>query len=301
MPVLTGTATDHVDLYDQLRDFLVTAGPTGPGWTELDYDSVANSALFEAPGISGSEEIHLGLGYVEDAGVDSFSLTGWMFRDYNAALPHTNQPGYSGIRYHQVWDDSMLFWFIANGQRVIIVTKVSTVYTASYLGKFLPYGAPGEYPQPYYMGMPYSSNTRWSTVNEGFRNFFDPGLGGLLLTPSISWLSVSNFTESSGESSNSSNGFVFPFHANIGGSTTVTRDRYRQLRDRVDGGYNLRPLVLCCTDPTDDIFGEIDGAYAIPAFSAASEDIIEVGADEYLVLQNCFRTARYYYAAIKLT
>jgi hypothetical protein len=299
MPVLTGTATDHVDLFDQLRAFLTTAGPTGPGWTELS--NVGTSYIYEAPGLSGLEEIHVGLDYVESVSTDSFALLGWMFQDYNSLLGHLVQPGHSGVRYHPVWNTSMPFWFIANGQRCIVVTKVSTVYTASYFGKFLPYGAPGEYPQPYYLAMPTTGNNRWSSTNESTRNFFDPGSGGIFLTPTASWLSVSNFLESSSTETPQSSRNLFPFHADVGAVGNQTRDLYRALRENLDGSYNLRPLVILSSTPTTDVFGELDSAYAINAFSAASEDIIEIGGDDYLVVQNIFRTARYYYGAIKLT
>jgi|ADGO01.1.fsa_nt_gi hypothetical protein len=121
-------------------DSTMTGGGLG-AWTELDYNSTDNTAIYQAPGLSGTEEIHIGFGYVADPGTDAYALTGWMFRSYNALLAHQSQPGHSGLGYHPVWNTSIPYWFIANGQRVIIVTKISTVYTASYLGKILPYGS----------------------------------------------------------------------------------------------------------------------------------------------------------------
>lgn len=295
MTVLTGTATDHNDLLADLRTFLVSGGP---GWTELSYSG--GMSLLRAPGLSGTEEIHMGLSMVSDVGNDAYALTGWMFQDYNSGLPAQAQPGHSGVRYHPMWNTGMQYWFVANGQRVIVVTKVSTVYTATYLGKFLSYGTPGEYPQPYYMGMPRNSNTRWSSTNENFRNFFDVGEGGRVLTPTHNWITVQNFNQSSSEQPGPGPAYIWPFYASIA-SNTQTWERYRALRENLDGSYDLKPLVLCSDSPTDDVFGELDGVYAIPAFSAATEDIIEIDGDDYLVTQNVFRTARYYYAAIKLT
>jgi hypothetical protein len=294
MAVEIGTATDHTDLLTKLIEFLTVT--LADPWTLLS--TVGTSRLLHAPGLSGTEEIGVGFDVVGDLGTDAFALIGWMFRDYNPALAHLAQVGYSGRRYHPVWNTGMDYWFIANGQRVIIVTKVSTIYTASYLGKFLPWGAPGEYPQPYYMGMPRATNTRWSSTSEDFRNFFDPGEGGALNLPTSAWIVTSNFFQSSSEQASNTNSHVWPYKAAINSrdSTAV----YRLLRENIDGTYNLIPLILCSSTPTKDVYGDLDGAYAIPAFSAASEDIVEIDGDDYLIIQNVFRTQRYYYVALKL-
>lgn len=301
MPVATGTATDHLDLFDKLRAFLVDTDPDGPEWTELDYNAGDKSAIYVAPGVSGTEEIHVGFGVVEDPGTDAFALTGWMFKSYNSGLGHLSQPGYSGRGFHPVWDDSMPYWFIGNGQRVIIITKVSTVYTASYLGKFLPYGVPGEYPQPYYMSMPASSNTRWSSTSPTFRNFFDPGdhAGSLILNPNGTWYRVGNYVNSSSSETNITDGnYCWPYSVAFGNNAAETR--WRELRNNVDDTVPVWPIVLVGEDPNGEVYGMLDGAFAISGFSLASEDTIDIDSVDHLVVQNIFRTARYYYAAMKL-
>lgn len=300
MPVETGTATDYEDLFDKLRTFLGTAGPTGPGWTELDYDAVNNTVLFEAPGLSTTEQIHFGFGFEANVGTDAFALRAWMFKAYNDALGHTSQPGNSNVGYHPVWDDVIPYWFIANGQRVIIVTKVSTVYTASYLGKFLPYGVPGEYPQPYYVGTPFSSNTRWSSTSETFRNFFDPGnhLGSTMLNPNGVWYRLCNHVESAGEDPVTDQNYLWPYH--VGFSGNIARTRWREMRNNVDDTVALWPIVLVGENPSVDSYGMLDGAFAISGFSLSSEDLVEEDSVDHLVVQNIFRTSRYYYVAIKL-
>lgn len=303
MAVETGTATDHDDLFDKLRTFLSTAGPTGPGWTELDYEAGDRTVIFQAPGLSTTEEIHVGFGVVESVGTDSFALTGWMFRSYNSGLGHQVQPGHSGLGYHPLWDTSIPYWFIANGQRVIIVTKVSTVYTASYLGKFLPYGVPGEYPQPYYLGMPNSANTRWSSTDESFRNFFDPGAhnGSRMLNPNGTWYNVADHQQSGGGESNTDNtNYIWPYNTPMGTTSASARTRYRELRQNLDDTVPHYPLVLLGENPATDIYGILDGAFAVSGFSIASEDTVEIDTIDHLVVQNVFRTSRFHYAAMKL-
>jgi len=314
MPVLIGTATDHEDLYNDLVAWLQTAGPTGPDWTLLDDD--ATRSIFVAPGLTTTEEIHVGFGFVENAGTDSFALSAWMFRAYSALVDFQTQPGMSTIGYHPLWDTSIPYWFIANGQRVIIVTKVSTVYTASYLGKMLPYGTPGQWPQPYYRSSPQIANTRWSETTPDIRNFYDPGrlqsgsvpninYASQFLDPAGVWRYVANFFNNSGsETPESTSNYMWPYNASFfipEGITTETFARWREMRDNVDGSLTMFPLILMGEDPSFDFYGELDGAFAVPGFGAASEDTIDFGGDDYLIVQNIFRTSRFHYAAIRLT
>lgn len=294
-----GTATDHDDLFELLRTFLTSGIGTGQNWTELDYSTADRSVLLQAPGLSGTEEIHVGLQLYESPDTDTFGFYGWMFRAFDGGLAHTLQPGSSATKFHPTIDTSIPYWFFANAQRVIVVTKISTVYTASYIGKFLQYGTPGEYGQPYYLGMPYTSALRFSSELHDFRNFWDPGDGAQILQPNGSWVTCQNFNQaSSAESPETSANFIHPFADRSGVASNVVRDRYRELRDNIDGSYSRFPLIVTSNSPSSDIFGELDGAYAIPGFGTVSEDNLTIGADSYLVFQDCYRTARYNYAAI---
>lgn len=301
MAIEIDTATDHVDLFDRLMAFLQlgTTTPGGPDWTLLRYDSANQRALFQAPGLTGLEEIHVGISWHEDVGLDTYALGFWMFRAYNEALDDLSQPGHSGVTYMPVWNQATPYWFIANGQRLMVVAKVSTVYSAAHAGKFLPYGVPNEYAQPYYLsGVVSAPTTRWSSVNENNRNFWDPGSEGLILLPSGQWKTVSNFEENSGESSNTNSNYVWPFQGSSLSTTTITE--YRRMRENVDGTYPLWPLTLIGTDPVDEIYGDLDGAFAVSGFNNASENTVTVDGVQHLVVQNLHRTSRYYYAALKL-
>lgn len=301
MAIEIDTAADHVDLFDRLMAFLqigITT-PGGPDWTLLRYDSDNQRALFHAPGLTGLEDIYVGISVHESVDTDAYALGFWMFRSYNEALDDLQQPGHSGVGYLPVWNQATPYWFIANGQRLMIVAKISTVYSATYIGKFLPYGVPGEYPQPYYIGNSVTaSTTRWSTVEEAQRNFWDPGSGGKILLPSGQWRTVQNFRDLGGESSLNNSNYTWPFQAY--GLHTSTLTEYRRMRENVDGTYPLWPITLMGSNPDDDIFGELDGAFAVSGFNNASENTVTIDGASHLIVQNLFRTARYYYAALKL-
>lgn len=299
MPLEIDTATSHSDLFNRLLDFLTAAPTSGPGWTLLDYDT-GMSALFEAEGMSATEHIYFGISLHATPAADAYAIGIWMFRDFNPALPHLAQPGHSGVRYLPLWNTGMPYWFIANAQRLIVVAKVSTTYQACYVGKFLPHGTPGEYPQPYYIGAPVvDPATRWSTISESDRNFFDPGSGRALMSlPSGIWRGVANWVEQSGEAAVGNTNYVWPYAANIGNNSTLFR--FRELREQLDGNYWVMPLILCGEDPDLDIYGELDGAFAMSGFNNASENTITIDGLQYLVVQNMHRTARMYYCAIPL-
>lgn len=290
----TGSASNHADLFDKLRTFLKSV-PVG--WTELYYSGVTPARMFfRAPGLSGTEYIHCGFELYESIGTDTFGFYGFMSQSYDAGLSIIAQPGMSGTKFHPTWDQTIPYWFFANGQRAIIVTKISTVYTASYIGRFLPYGTAGEYGLPYYLAMPWNAATRFSSINEGVRNFWDPGYGGIMLQPSGNWYGMLNFYEqSSAEAYATGQNYIYPYAA----GSSDTHARFRELRENVDGSYPAMPLVIMGANPASDIYGELDGAFATSGFSLASEDTLTIGADTYRVFQNIFRTTRYNYCAIK--
>lgn len=302
MAVEIDTASDHLDFFDRLIAFLQlgVTSPGGPDWELLDYDSGGASAIFKARGLTDAEEIFVGLSLHPSPSTDAFNLGIWMFRAYVPELAHTAQPGHSTRFYVPLWDTSMPYWFVANGQRLIVTAKVSTVYSSGYAGKFLPYGLPGEYPQPYYVaGVVPGSTTRWSTISEFDRNFWDPGSAARILLPSGAWWTARNHQDVSGtESPYTADVQVWPYA--FGSMASSTRDRYRELRENVDGTYPLWPLILGGADPSAELYGELDGAFAVTGFSNAAENIIQIGGVDHLVVQNLFRTARYQYAAIKL-
>jgi hypothetical protein len=292
MAVEIDTAADHVDLFDRLIAFLQN-GSAGPAWDLLRLNSAGNSALFVAPGLSGLEQIHVGMSWHEDDSSDTFALGFWMFRDYNEDLGDLEQPGHSGVSYLPVWDTATPYWFVANAQRLIVTAKVSTVYTAAHAGKILPYGSPSEYPQPYYLGAPSTSATqRWSTTFENFRDFFDPGQACRLSLPTSVWWPVQNFTDVAGsESLLSSSIYVHPY------SQTP---RYQEQRENVDGSYSIFPTIVWGNSPANDVYGELDGVYAVTGFGSAAENLIEIDGVDYLVVQNVHRTQRWHYSAIRL-
>jgi hypothetical protein len=68
----------------------------------------------------------------------------------------------------------------------------------------------------------------------------------------------------------------------------------------LDGGYLLSPVIVHFTSPSKYIFGELDGIYHVSGFSNASANVITIGSDDYLVVQNVYRNTIGDYCAVKL-
>jgi hypothetical protein len=306
MSFRSGTATDHEDLFDLLIDFLTDAVvDNGCGWTANRMDSevgTGNPARCEltAPGLSDDEEINSVFSLYEDVGADTYALGFRMSPDWNSGLAWNFQTNQSTEVFQPIWDAPMDYWFAGNKQRVVVVTKVSTVFTSSYVGRFLPYGSKQEYGLPWFCGANVgASTTRWSDTSESSRAFFDPTFA-YMLDPSGTWRLARNFFEQSGSETGYYAGVnIWPNNGGVSGGEAA-RDFWIVMRDNVDGTYPLFPFILQGQNSSiNDIYGELDGVYAVPGFSIGAGDDITIGGDTYRVFQNIFRTSRWHYAAVK--
>lgn len=254
--------------------------------------------ILRGPGLAGADQIFVGIRQYESQASDyyNFELTG--FTGYGAGLDFTAQPGYLTTPvYVHLWNSSIPYWLIANGRRIVLVAKVSTVYQALHLGFINPYASPGQYPYPLAIGGCSDVQTqRWSATDESHRHFTDPGAYTLYLRdPGGLWQGFANFWQSNGEAGLYTNN-VWPYQAR----STEVQNLFRTLRDQPDATYALFPLILTRSSPTVAGLGEIDGCFALSGHNNAAENICQVSSQDHLVVQNVFRTARYYYWALKL-
>lgn len=292
-------ASDHLDLYDRLIAFVSDTG--GAGWDVLD--TTGTSAIFRAPGLDDAQQIYVGLSVHESPGTDAYAVGFWQFRDYNSSLDHLAQPGISSVWYLPVWNTAMPYWVVGNKQRLIVVPKVSTVYPSAHVGKLLPSGTPGEYPQPYYVAAPVPQpSIRWSTIVEDHRAFFDPGNSAQVSAPGAIWRRVQNFEETAGESPSSNTNSVWPYAGSVAGmqDPNAPKNRYRELITNLDDTYPLWNLEILGGDPSDEIYGVIDGCYACTGHNSGAENTVTIGGVAHLMIPNMHRAARYAYAALRL-
>jgi hypothetical protein len=307
----TGTATNQADLLAKIVTFLTTNATLvglSQNWTDLGVASGQTSGKWlRGPGLAGTDQIFVGLQSVNDVPDDIYGIEVRGAAGFSSALSFANQVGSSPISYVACWDSPMTYWIVASGRRFVVVIKVSTTYHAIYGGLILPYGTPSQYPYPLFIGAENATNLRWSDTSVGNRQFVDPGAtstatntGVNLMFPDGSWQYFSNFTNSSGNDSlnTTTNRSIWPYAG--GENATEVDNRLREMRDNIDGTYTLLPLILNCALPSRQVFGELDGCYWVSGFGNAAENIVTISGQDYLVVQNIFRTNRWNYWALKL-
>ncbi len=231
-------------------------------------------------GLAGTESIFVGLGLYENPTSDIFNLRIAHWTGYVPSSIFEAQPGSSGNMGVPVWDQPMTYWIVANGQRIVVVVKVDTVYQTFYLGKFFAYATPGQYPYPVVIGGMLSTDslTRFSDTSlsipyKGSRPNFKVRLvnGSWIQPQSWPWVNTNTFRDCGGQ-------------------------------------YPMQPVVL--TDPPPgtftpsdvgpNVYGELDGVFYVTGFGNAVENLINDGTNNYLVVQDVYRNGLRDYFAIKL-
>jgi hypothetical protein len=312
----TGTATNHLDLLNQLVTFLTTnSGLTGASpsqaWTvnrNVVPPTTPNPAgapistdrevQLQAPGLAGTDEWFCSITTNTNVAADTYN---WLLYGQVGYLPIQGaalQPG--GMPSPVVlplWENTIDFWFVANGRRCIVVAKVSGTYHMMYLGAMLPYGTPSQYPYPMFVG---GSNgvvaNRWSDAGHSSRNFWNPGQPSscALYYLDGTWQYLGN-TDINGNPSDNQN--VWPY----GGDSNV-RALIANTRENLDGSYPILPMELMDVTgyPSQNVLGTLDGIYWVPGFDLAAEDTLDIGGQTYLIVQNIFQTDTANYCALLL-
>jgi hypothetical protein len=281
-----------------------------PPWTSLRRVS-ASEMIWQAPGNGGLNQIIVGAKTFFDVGTDYYNWRLGGFTAFNSGAAFNQQADYVGgaSQAHSspvltLWNSSIPYWIIASGRRVIVIAKVSTVYVSCYLGFMASYMAPGSFPYPLVVGGNLAwasepgavdSRWRWSYSGAEMRNFPIP-LNAALSADAQSSLTLrlagGQWRGFCISNSDPTYGQVWPYaYVDPGGTYDWRPD--------LDGGYPLLPIVL--TDPTPNIYGELDGVLATTGFSQGSENTVTVGGIPYLVIQNVFRDTKADFFAVKLS
>jgi hypothetical protein len=313
MSTATGTASDYLDLLAKFRTFVTTDSALvalGQNWTELKTNSTpytvidnlqSNTVEFEtylkAPGLSTTESIYMQLQAYQNTAANLFN---WRLRGAAGFLTGSDwfhQPNASNDAYVYLWNQPITYWFIVNGQRAIVITKVSTVYESMYIGKFLPYGTPSQYPYPLLIGGcgfqsdtgATDANLRFSDTTPAHRGFFDPQ-GIYYCHPDSSWQLISNW----GGPNPNSQSIIWPWNFHV--ASTI---RANFMEANLDGAYTVFPARFEAKVPAINMLGEFDGVGFVTGFSNASENALTIGSDTWLVFQDTFRTALDNFCAVK--
>lgn len=240
-------------------------------FVEIDY-FYPMEVILKGVGLSETEEIFVGfkLNYAEYSDIFNWKIAG--FAGYIPNLTFENQPS-AIVMGLPLWaGGSIPYWFVVNGQRIIIAAKVETTYQSCYFGKFFPFSRASQWPYPLVVGGMISNGslTRYSnsSLSIPFRGsranlqakFVDGG-----------WTQPATWPYSNS-------------------SMMATRD--------LSGDYPLTPVVMYSSSP--DIYGQLDGVYYVPGFGNAVENTVTASGKNHVVLQDVARNGTTDYFAIVL-
>jgi hypothetical protein len=261
----------HYNLLEAIRAFAV-----GNGWQVLRYvtDVENRELILKGSGYTGQEEIFVGFRTYQSESADYYNLLAGVFMGYAPGNPFDLQPGaaLSGIPAHNQRID---YWLTINPQRIAGALKLGApVYESFYVGKFLPYALPVQYPAPIACGgaLNGAAATRFSdTTHQG------PYHGGFLR-----------------------------IYDNAGWRGTSVSDRplsrhnlvtVAALRD-TGGAFPIAPVELYASNA--GIFGMLEGVCYISGFNNIVENTLVIGGVTYVVIQNVWRTTVDSYYALAL-
>jgi hypothetical protein len=317
-----GTGTVGTLFTSTKANLTVTAGTTAfaaadaftfsvcPPWTSLRRVS-GSEMIWQAPGNGGLNQIIVGAKAFSDVGTDYYNWRLGGFTAFNSGQAFNQQAGYVGgasqanpSPVFTLWNSTIPYWFIANGRRVIVVAKVSTVYVTAYLGLMSSYMAPGSYPYPLIVGgnlafstepVTTSSSWRWSYAGLEMRNFPIPLSGSM----SFDYQSSLRLRQSSGNWRGFDISNAETLFGQVWPNAYIDQGTNYDWRPNLDGGYPLFPIVLF--DGTPNIYGELDGVYSTSGFSQGSENTVTIGGIQHLVVQNVFRNTKADFFAVRLS
>lgn len=239
------------------------------GWVTQRFttNSTYRELIIKSLGLSGTEEIYLGLKTYQNVSSDYYNITVAVMTGYVSANSFEAQPGYFA-RSVPAHNNSITYFLTANAQRIVGCIKVGTpVYEHFYIGKFYPYARPGEYPSPLALGamIAEAATTRFSETTHRFpyhgrtaAYLYHRDLQGGWQQPS-----------------------VYPFQqANAGTSNTLAESATKCLVPAGDY-YQMEPLLMMQYSPSvtvpANVWGELDGVYFVSGFNNAVENVIQMG------------------------
>ena len=260
--------------------------------------------VWEAPGLDGARPARMSMRTYANVAADIFNVGINGFRTWDATQLTSAQPGasYSGAFKGFLSASSPLgYWFIANGQRVIVISKIGTVYQICYAGFGYPYEPPSVHPYPMIVAGSYKNITaRYSLTDADFRNPTDPGRGSMsAYYPDSVWREHSNrlitgsSTEGNVDTTAGFTGKVWP--TNYRAATTAID----YLKENLDSTRFLIPCVLYNSTPRHT-WGELDGLYWTTGFGLTAETVIREDRFDHIVVPNAFRNGAKDYGAVRL-
>lgn len=278
-----------------------------------------NEIILEGPGLAGTDSIFVGIRTEHNAsdGWYNVSLNG--FSGYDSGEDSWfKQPGAiptaHAVPMVPLEDDSMSYWFNADGRAFQFVAKVSTQYESGYAGFIDPYSTPGQFPYPLVVAGSLSPSSNRGT---DWQPSFNASERGSIAAPGGTHDQSTPNTEQSTMYMRHLDGNWRGYSNRTGADVMVDdRDAYRCVwphsaqdgnngrlpyRDCIGGGYMAFPCVMYENYPNPQVMGVLRGIKWVSGFSMSAEDTTTIDGDSYVIFQNGYRSGVPEYFALELS
>jgi hypothetical protein len=286
-----GTATGHYDLINKIRVFVEQTLPLAQRWTLLRYDesTVNHEVIWKAPGLSGIEEIYVGIKSYQSISSDYYNIRVNGFTGYVAANTYDTQPGISPSGGVPLYNNIINYYFVANGQRLIVVANITAVYNSFYLGKILPYATPSQWPYPLAACGMLTGATGYRYDTLDYSRAWWYGSKSWPTSPTTHNTMYFRFVDGGWRTSE-----VLPFYD----ACPYTERNTAIISESAIGYYGLHALIL--TDASN-VYGEFEGVYQISGFNNSVENTLVIDGVTYIVIRSGIKTGFRDYIALRLS
>jgi hypothetical protein len=310
MAFTTGTATDHHDLLEQLKDYLELND-----WVIDEFEIGATltdvSKLYvTGPGVIGGQPVHISIQSEAQSGTNAYAWRFCAHPDYDPGLSFGQQRNNSQMIYFLLWPNEMDYWFYVNERRFIVIAKIGVYYMSMYAGFFLPYALPTEYPFPYFLGGTYNSLQPYNTANSGIRSFADPGTAAAcyMSREDMGWQPIHNSNQGANvidayTGVGTEGAFIWPYRGpmvedDTNHSGEIAWSFFRLLRPLANGKMPMWQATIVDV-ASRTMAGVLDDVFVTGGFNRVPEQIVEIDGDEYRLFININRNTPKHYFAVR--
>lgn len=305
----TATVAGHYNLMAAINTFLTVTLPIAERYTSLraDVGTADHEYIWQAPGLSETEQIFFGIKSYQSVASDYYNIHVATFTGYVPGNSFETQPGIQ--RYAvPLWNNSIPYHLVANGQRVVCVALIENVDVSFYLGKMLPNALPSQFPYPIVVSgmLPADSTERYSSVLSsftfGFRGKHQPTGSGWLGNLALRDVNGTYITPE-----------IAPFNALTSYNTPIyTLRNTATNQGEASGDYGLEKLNITTRSTASysfpitnssiigNIYGILDGVYYVSGFNNATKNVITIDTVNYLVFRDGVKTGFRDYCALRL-
>lgn len=296
-----------------------------------------SEVLFKAPGNAGTENIYTGLKSEYDDANGWYNLFIMGYTGFNplvtdffrqpGAIPGYEDPTPMACPMVPCWNSTMPYWFSANGRAFKFGVKVSTSFEGGYMGFFLPYATPSQYPYPIAIGgslIPtntargqewrYSYNqykhsvfttpaadnpamsTSWATLYIRSQEGSWRSVGQRSSTSDPNW--IQRMTISSIPPFTQSGPYIGVWPTCV--YSPIVSDGRLPIREVLGGGYIFQPTILVQRSPSSAVLGELEDIFIVSGFGNSAENTAVFNGINHTIFQNVARLEAHEYWALAL-